>query len=208
MQIFSNQAFVYGYFTTGYNEIKVLTDTAGVATVGTGDLPGDYQMVGYLSTGKVLLSSAISYTSSIPYNSSYIQYGISSGNVVREKTFQTTIVNNTLITNSATSPLGVQSGAPYKFPLSGPPNSGNRYPSSYNNLSLRTSAGKTCSMQTDGLPFTTSIDGNTVARSQQAGITIANNSVSDALSTATGWFFYLTLSSTSLIFNVRKMVLS
>ena len=207
MQIFSNQAFVYGYASTGNNEIKVLTDTAGVATVGTGNSPGNYQMVGYLSTGKVLLSSAIS-ASGIPYNSSYLQYGISSGDVVLEKTFQTTIVNGTLITNSATSPLGIVSGAPYKFPLSGPPNSGNRYPSSFSNLSLRTSAGKTCSMQTDGLPFTTSIDGNTVARSQQAGITIANNSVSDALSTATGWFFYLTLSTTSLIFNVRKMVLS
>jgi hypothetical protein len=207
MQIFSNQAFVYGYFTTGNNEIKVLTDTAGVATVGTGDEPGNYQMVGYLSTGKVLLSSGITSSPNLQYNSSYIQYGISSGNVVREKTFQTTISVNAN-TSSVISPLGVASGAPYKFPLSGPPNSGNRYPNSYNNLSLRTSAGKTCSMQTDGLPFTTSIDGNTVAKTQQAGITIANNSVSDALSTATGWFFYLTLSTTSLIFNVRKMVLS
>jgi hypothetical protein len=193
MQVFNNQAFIYGN-VAGNNDLNVLTDTAGVATVGTAIPISGSSMVGFLSTGKVFLSSITGGSSA------YSQYGISSGSPVLEKTFQSAV-------SATTTVIGTPTGGQYKPPLSGLPNSGNNYSVNAVNLSLRTSTGKTASMQ-GTLEFVGSIDGNTVAKIQQNGITIANNSVSDALSTATGWYVYQTLSATSLTLNMRKMVLS
>jgi hypothetical protein len=198
MQVIGNQAFVHGGCVAGGNTLNLLTDTAGVASVGTGISLTSYSMVGYLSTGKVFL------TSSTAGSSAYNQYGISGASAVLEKQFQTSITATTQILASTT----ITSAANYKGVLSGPPNSGNYYTSAQANLSLRTSTGKTAPMQSINLEFVVSIDGNTVGKIQQAGITITNNSVSDALSTATGWYVYQTLSATSLILNLRKMVLS
>jgi hypothetical protein len=193
MQVFSNQAFVYG--GTGSSSLNVLTDTAGVASVGTNISLSFLSMVGFLSTGKIFLSSTSTN------NNIYYQYGISSGSAILEKRFDNA-------GTATTTAIGNPYGGNYKFPLSGPPNSGNYYAGGSNNLSLRTSTGKTCSMQSGVVEFVTSIDGNYAAKLQQSGITLPDNSVSDALSTATGWYVYSTLSTTSLTLLLRKMVLS
>jgi len=207
MQIFSNQAFVWGGYAGGSSQISVLTDTAGVATVGTPLSPGIAgSFVGYLSTGKVFLCS----TAGTGYT--YFQYGISSGAAVLEKTFPSAVNSST--TTGIASSAGY--GAPYAPPLSGPPVSGTQ---NYNSttygqtLSLRTSTGKTALMQSNQVEFVASIDGNNVSKLQQSPNLLGysngtSGSTSDALSTATGWFVYPTIVASSTTLQIRRIVLS
>lgn len=188
MQIFSNQAFINaGRGAT--SQLSVLTDTAGVATVGTPVTPVSASLGGYLSTGKVLLVSSLG---------AYQQYGISSGAPVLEKTFQ-----GVYIAASDMSGLSVY----YTSPLSGPPN---QLSQGTTTTSLRLSSGKFCQISTPGNGFTLTFDGTSIAKWQQAAWTVASTSGAypDALSTATGWGIAPPLSTTATSLVLRKIVLS
>jgi hypothetical protein len=188
MQVFSNQAFIL----TGANSsdrISVLTDTAGVATVGTElqVVAGSY-MVGYLSTSKVFLSDTTSG------GSRYHQYGISSGAAVLEKTFQT-------ITSTATVTAWTAGRSPYTAPLSGPPQSG-----SNQNTMLRNSSGKIAVGISSTAPFTTSIDGTNPAKLQQSANPF--RPYNDAISDAVNWGIPETTSGTATAITMRKVTLA
>ena len=165
MQVFSNQAFILP--GGGASEvINVLTDTAGVATLGTAlATPGSAgNFVGFLSTGKVFFSSATG-------NSAYHQYGISSGSPVLEKSFPSV---------TATSPVtaAVLGDAAYTRPLSGPPQSG-----SGNSVMLKTSAEKIAVASASTSPFVVSIDGTNPGKLQQSAnpFTAYNDGISEAV---------------------------
>jgi hypothetical protein len=180
MQVFSNQAMVKSGDNNG--RIAVITDTAGVATVGT-ELSNNDLFVGFLSTGKVLVSSATAF------NNSYKQYGISSGNPVLEKTFAVAF-NGT---------PGTVGSAPYGVPLSGLPQSG-----SAKQPILRTSAGKLAVANSEK-PFVSTIDGTSPGTLQQA----ANPFVSfnDGISDAVAWGLPTTESATTTTLQIRKVTL-
>jgi len=188
MQIFSNQAFILaGRGAT--SQLSVLTDTAGVATVGTPVTPVSVSLGGYLSTGKVLLTSSLG---------AYQQYGISAGAPVLEKTFQGVYIAASDIAGLSTY---------YTSPLSGPPNQ-----LSFNTTTtnLRLSSGKFCQISTGGNGFTLTFDGTSIAKWQQAAWTVSQSSGAypDALSTATGWGIAPPLSTTATSLVLRKIVLS
>jgi hypothetical protein len=188
MQVFSNQAFILTGASSS-DRISVLTDTAGAATVGTGlQVSSASYMVGYLSTSKVLLASIISG------NSSYDQYGISSGAAVLEKRFQT-------ITSATTVTAQTAGRAPYTAPLSGPPQSG-----SNQNTMLRNSSGKIAPGSSSTQAFTTSIDGTNPAKLQQSANPF--NAYNDAISDAVNWGIPQTTSGTATAIIMRKVTLA
>jgi len=190
MQIYGSQAFILSGIS-GTSQIGLLTDTAGVASVGTPlTVVGAARMVGYLSTGKVFLSST-STNSSL-----YWQYGISGSNVVLEKTFPT--VTQNIVTTFATQPY-------YTQPLSGPSVSGTSG-TQYN--PLRTAAGKTATGAVQAISFVISIDGTYVAKVQQNSGNLSNTNWNDGISTATGWTFPLLQSASTTTLQIRKSVLS
>lgn len=200
MQVFGNQAFVLA--GGGSNQLGVLTDTSGTASVGGKSNAGNRVMVGYLSTSKVLLMANNG-------NSDYYVYGITSGvNATVEKTFVDSVPSG------IATILGYQYGGAYTAPLAGPPNSQNADPTGSNldsALSLRTSSGKTAPMQSSMQAFVGSIDGNKVGALQATPNTLGGYnaiSVSGALSESTGWYVYRTISATALVMNIRKIVLS
>ena len=189
MQIFSNQAFILSG-SSATDQISVLTDTAGVASVGTGVTTNTASnIVGYLSTSKIFLASTTAG------NSTYYQYGISSGAAVLEKTFQN-ITNVT--TTDITASLGTYG---YTRPLSGLPQS-----ASNNSIGLRTSAGKTAPASTTTSYFTVSIDGTYPAKLQQS----ANpyTAFNDGIDTAIAWGIPSTTSGTATSIIMRKVTLT
>jgi hypothetical protein len=192
MQIYGSQAFVLSGISAS-SQIGLLTDTAGVASFGATPLTvAASRMVGYLSTGKVFLSTTTSSSSL------YYQYGISGSDVVLEKTFVNVIPTTIAITASFSTI------AYYAQPLSGPSVSGS---SSTTNL-LRTSTGKTAIASSTQLYFCTSIDGTSPAKVQQLPNAITSVTYNDGISTAIGWA-PLTLekiSTTNLV--IRKITLS
>jgi hypothetical protein len=181
MQVFDNQAMV----KSGINneKIAVITDTAGVATVGT-ELSNNDLFVGFLSTGKVLVSSA-----TIGENS-YKQFGISAGNPVLEKTFAGTF--GTTVTTAVGS-------TPYGNPLSGLPQSGsNKSPV------LRTTAGK-MAVAGGARAFVSTIDGTSPGKLQQGANPFT--SFNDGISDAVAWGLPTTQSGTSTTLQIRKVTL-
>ena len=189
MQVFGNQAFIVGG-TAATEKINIITDTAGVATLGT-DLTVATAgvLVGYLSTSKVFFASATAGTST------YYQYGISSGSAVLEKTFQN-------VTNATVVVVAVAGLSPYTRPLSGLPQSG----SGTSLISLRTSAGKMVIGNNSVLnPFCASIDGTYPAKLQQSANPF--NAYNDAISDAVCWGLPSSQSSTSTTVQLRKVTL-
>jgi hypothetical protein len=189
LQAFSNQAFILtGSAST--DRIAVITDTAGVASIGTPLNPASSTMVGYLSTGKVFTGSLTAG------NSSYIQYGISSGEAVVEKTFQN--VTSTTVVTAANF-----SSSAYTQPLSGPPQSG-----SGATTSLRTSSGKTSVAASVLLPFTISIDGTYPAKLQQSANPFnLNTTFNDGIFESVVWGLPSTNSATATTIQLRKVTL-
>jgi len=180
MQVFSNQAMVKSGASSG--RIAVITDTAGVATVGT-ELSNNDLFVGFLSTGKVLVSSATNF------NNSYKQFGISAGNPVLEKTFASTF-------DGAPTAVG---STPYGNPLSGLPQSGSaKLPV------LRTSTGKTV-VANGEKAFVSTIDGTSPGTLQQGANPFA--SFNDGISDAVAWGLPTTQSATSTTLQIRKVTL-
>jgi hypothetical protein len=163
MQVFGNQAFIRGGSAASEN-INVLTDTAGVASLGT-DLTSieSSAFAGYLSTSKVLVVSSTAGTSS------YTVYGIAGATPELEKSFQSTALSTTTRTMAS---------ALYSRPLSGPPQSG-----SGNQPSLRTSSGKLAAGLASSSPFTASIDGSNAAELQQSAnpFSTYNDGISEAV---------------------------
>jgi hypothetical protein len=182
MQVFNNQAFVKTG-TDNNENINVITDTGGVATVGTAIQSNVTGFVGFLSTGKVFASS------STASSTSYYQFGISSGSPVLEKSFITDLYNSS----------GSVGSAPYGNPLSGLPQSGsNKLPI------LRTSTGKLALARTT-LSFVSSIDGTSPAKLQQAANPFL--SFNDGISDAVAWGLASMQSTTSTTVQIRKVTL-
>ena len=180
MQVFGNQAMVKSGASNG--RIAVITDTAGVATVGT-ELSDNDLFVGFLSTGKVLVSSTTNF------NNSYKQFGISAGNPVLEKTFAAAF-------NGAAATVG---STPYGNPLSGLPQTGSaKLPI------LRTSTGKTAVANAEK-PFTSTIDGTSPGTLQQGANPFT--SFNDGISDAVAWGLPTTQSATSTTLQIRKVTL-
>jgi len=189
MQVFGNQAFVQNGRQSGTDNTNVITDTSGTATLGT-DLanPSLSSFVGYLSTSKVLLAS------NTDGQTTYYQYGISSGSAVLEKTFQN-VTDTTAVTVRSLYYAG------YVRPLSGPPQSG-----SNNTPMLRTSAGKIAVGTSSLLPFTASIDGTYPAKLQQsANPFLAYN---DAISEAVVWGIPTSQAASTTTVQLRKVTLA
>jgi hypothetical protein len=185
MQVFGNQAIVLTAKTSG-SAINVITDTSGVATLGTSlfsPLAGSF--VGYLSTSKVFLGSTNN-------PGSYYQYGISSGSAVLEKTFSLSY---------ATATTGNIAGAAYSYPLSGPRQSG----SGFNPIALGTSTGKLALSNTT-LPFLASIDGTNSAKLQQTANTFI--SFDDAISDAVAFGIAKSQSATTTTVELKKVTLT
>ena len=187
MQVFGNQAFIVNQSAS--DSVNVITDTSGTATLGTALAVVDAgNFVGYLSTSKVLFADTTAG------DSTYYQYGISSGSPVLEKTFQT-VSSTTVVT------VQVPGTTTYSRPLAGPPQSG-----SGNQVMLRTSAGKIAPAYTDTRPFTVSIDGTNPAKLQQtANPFVAYN---DAISEAVAWGPVNIQSTTSTTVQLRKVTLA
>lgn len=191
MQVFGNQAVIVAG-KVGSDQISVLTDTAGVATVGTPiGLNENSQMTGFLSTGKVFMTSTVTATSI------YSQYGISGSVIVLEKTFPQTI-STTVATTS------IFSGA-YTAPLSGPPNSS----SAISLITMRTTAGKFASAQsgTNGNLFSLSVDGNYPAKVQQSA-NFGTSATTDALFSSVAWGLKYIQQTSGLGATIRRMQLS
>ena len=180
MQVFSNQAMVKSGDNNG--RIAVITDTGGVATVGT-ELSNNDLFVGFLSTGKVLVSSA-----TVNVNA-YKQFGISAGNPVLEKTFGYTYYAETEVAGDA----------PYGNPLSGPPQSG-----SAKSPILRTTAGK-LAVPFGEKAFTSTIDGTSPGKINQGANPF--QSFNDGISDAVAWGLPTTQSATSTTLQIRKVTL-
>ena len=165
MQVFGNQAFIANGLA-GADTINVITDTGGVATLGTDVTPPVIgRFVGYLSTSKVL------FAPSATGNSAYYQYGISSGSPVLEKSFLS-VTSQSVVTVQVPGPDG------YGSPLSGPPQSG-----SVNSVILRTATGKIAVGSSGVLSFAVSIDATSPAKLQQSAnpFTTFNDGISDAV---------------------------
>jgi hypothetical protein len=187
MQVFGNQAFIATGSSTS-DKINLITDTAGVATLGTDvNITFTGNFVGYLSTGKVF------FASNTAGNSRYTQYGISAGSAVVEKAFPN--VTNT----SVVTAVSIGDGT-YVRPLSGLPQSasGNEV------LTLRTSAGKSVISNTT-LPFVVSIDGTYTPELQQSGNPF--QSYNDAISQAVVWSMPTTQIANATTFQIRKVTL-
>lgn len=187
MQVFSNQAFILSG-SAGADQISVLTDTAGSASVGTPlTVANNGNFAGYLSTGKIFLASSISG------QSNYYQYGISSGAAVLEKAFQN-------ITSTSVITTQVLTASTYARPLSGPPQS-----SSNQSIILRTSSGKIAAGTSGLLPFVVSVDGTYPAKLQQTAnpFTAYNDAISDAVN----WGIPATTSGTATSIIMRKVTL-
>jgi hypothetical protein len=188
IQVFSNQAFILSGQVAA-EVINLLTDTAGVATLGTSlTIPAAGNFVGYLSTSKVLFSSNVAGTST------YYVHGISSGSPVLEKTFQT-------ITSTSPQTAQTFSTAFYSRPLSGPPHSGS-------NLTtiLRNSSGKIIPANSGSNPFTISIDGTYAVKLQQ----MANPygiSFNDGIFDEINWTLPSTQSATATTIQIRKITI-
>lgn len=191
MQVYGSQAFVLTGTASG-DTIGLLTDTAGVATVGTPLTVsgGASRMVGYLSSGKVFLANTGSSSSF------YVQYGISGSTVVVEKTFPTVIPS--IVATFSTQPY-------YTQPLSGPAVSGT---SGSQSCALRTSAGKTAIASSNSTIFTISIDGAYAAKVQENPNYITNITYNDGISTAIGWAIPALAIANTTTLVLRKMVLS
>jgi hypothetical protein len=186
MQVFSNQAFIVnGGASTNVN---VITDTAGVATLGTDlPVPASGFFTGFLSTGKVFFSSATSGSSL------YYQYGISSGSPVLEKSFPS-------VTTTSTVTAKVPGDAAYTRPLSGPPQSG-----SNNSVMLRTSAGKIAVASASTDPFVVSIDGTIPGKLQQSANPFT--AYNDGISEAVAWGIPTALKASTTTVQLRKVTL-
>jgi hypothetical protein len=186
MQVFGNQAFIATGSSTS-DKINLITDTAGVATLGTSvSIPFAGNFVGYLSTSKVFFASNASG------NSRYNQYGILSGSAVLEKAFP-----NVTSTSGAVLPIG---SATYFQPLSGLPQSA----STNNPLILRTTAGK-CVISETQLPFVASIDGTYTPELQQSANPFT--SYNDAISQAVVWSMPTTQIANATTVQIRKVTL-
>ena len=189
IQVFSNKAFILTG-TSSTDRINVLTDTAGSASLGTElQVPSNAgNIVGYLSTEKILWAYSASGSSV------NIQYGISSGSPVREKTFQSV---------TSTSPITATafSSAYYTRPLSGPPQSGSNV-----ETIQRTSAGKIAPGYSALNPFTVSIDGTYATKLQQVANPFA--SFNDGISEATVWGLPQTTSDTATTIQLREVTLA
>ena len=188
MQVFGNQAFILNG-TTGSDNINVITDTAGTATLGT-DLavPTAGTFAGYLSTSKVF------FASNTAGNSLYYQFGISSGSAVLEKSFAN-------VTSTSVITTGLMSSVAYTRPLSGLPQSG----SGNSTLALRTSAGKIVISNTQ-LPFVASIDGTYPAKLQQAANPFT--SYNDGISEAIAWGFPTSQAANTTTVQLREVTLA
>jgi hypothetical protein len=189
MQVFGNQAFVLTGGSSG-DSINVITDTAGVATLGT-DLATTFAggFVGYLSTSKVFLAN------NAAGNGAYNQYGISSGSAVLEKAFPSTSSASVVTTR-------VPGTALYPRPLSGMPQSG-----SGNTISLRTSAGKIAPASSNSLPFAVSIDGTYPAKLQQSANPYSAT-YNDGIFESIAWGFPSTQSGTTTTVQLIKVTLA
>jgi hypothetical protein len=189
MQVFGNQAFILNG-TTASDNINVITDTAGTATLGT-DLavPIAGTFAGYLSTSKVFFASGTSG------NSSYYQYGISSGSPVLEKSFQN-------VTSTSVVTVGVAGLSEYTRPLSGPQQSG----SGNSSISLRTSAGKLTLANTTN-PFVASIDGTYPAKLQQSANPFSAT-YNDGISEAVVWGIPTSQAASTTTVQLRKVTLA
>ena len=188
MQVFSNQAFILSG-TGATDQLSVITDTAGVATVGTPLTTATQRMVGYLSTGKVFL------TTNGVVTLSYAQYGISSGAAVLEKTF-----DNVYPSTGA----NMQQQSTYTQPISGLPNSAYGATAT----TLRTSSGKFAPSGTGGAPFSPSMDGTSIAKVQQSAYTVNSVVWNDALSTAVGWGIPTLQVGSTTSMPIRRITLS
>jgi len=191
MQVFGNQAVIVAGRVVG-DQISVLTDTAGAATVGAPiGLNENSQMTGFLNTGKVFMTSTVTGTAI------YSQYGISGNVIVLEKTFPNSI--NSTFTGTALANI------PYIAPLSGPPNSS----SSVNQISIRLSSGKYSQAQstTNGTLFTLSFDGNYPARVQQSA-NFGTSATTDALFPSVAWGLKYIQKTSGTGATIRRMQLS
>jgi hypothetical protein len=168
MQVFSNQAFILSS-NQASSQISVITDTAGVATVGTPLALASFRMFGFLSTGKVFV------TTDLTIDGSYRQYGISSGAAVLEKSFPAMYIS---------TGLNTQNQATYTRPISGLPTSIN---ANTITISLRLSSGKITPIGGSNLPFSTSADASSISKLQQNAFTVNTAVYSSALSTAASW---------------------
>ena len=190
MQVFSNQAFIHT--GTGSTDVlNVITDTAGVATVGT-EYPTatNTRMFGFLSTGKVFLRPAATITGA------YDQYGISSGSPALEKQFVA------MYPTSGANAIGQSS---YTAPLSGLPNSNT---SGTNGISLRLSSGKIVPFGNSPNPFSFSSDGTYTSKLQQSAFTINIKVFNSSLSTAVGWGAYPTVVGSTTSLTIRRVELT
>ena len=187
LQVFSNQAFILTG-STGSDRIGVITDTSGTATVGTPFQPNAGSFIGFLDTGKVFNGST---TAGI---SQYYQFGISAGDAVVEKTFQT-VTNQTVVTATNFT------GCFYSQPLSGPPQS-----KSGQAIVLRTSTGKVAPAFTSTNPFTISVDGAYPAKLQQ-GANPFQLTYNDAISDASAWAIPSTNAASATTIQLRKVTL-
>lgn len=186
MQVFGNQAFVNNGGAS--DNSNVITDTSGTATLGTSLAnPVAGALIGFLSTGKVF------FAASAAGNSSYYQFGISSGSPVLEKTFQN-------MTSTSVITTGLLSSANYSRPLSGLPQS----KSGDNPIVLRTSAGKIVLSNTQ-LPFVASIDGTYPAKLQQSANQFT--SYNDGISDAVAWGIPQVTSANATTIQLRKVTL-
>jgi hypothetical protein len=187
IQVFSNQAFILGGLSSS-EQISVLTDTAGSASVGTPiTLPTVGNLTGYLDSGKVF------YSASTAGSSNYYQYGISSGAAVLEKTFQN-VTSTTVVTVN-----GFDGG--YNRPLGNFSTNNN-----YTYATLRTSSGKVAPGSSLLLPFTYSIDGTYTAKLQQSAMSF--QSYNDAIYSDVVWGFAQTQSTTATTHQIRKVTLA
>ena len=185
MQVFSNQAFI-SVSTASTDDINVLTDTAGVATLGTSLTSlGTGSFSGFLSTGKVF------YSTTVANSSIYYQYGISSGSPVLEKSFPN-------VTNASVNV--VANPAFYSRPLFGLPQSG----SANTPITLRTSTGKIAASNTTS-PFVVSMDGTLPAKLQQSANPFT--SYNDGISEAVVWGIPTSQAVSTTTVQLRKVTL-
>lgn len=191
MQIYGSQAFVLSG-TNSTDQLGLLTDTAGVATVGTPVSIGvAARMVGYLSSGKVFLAATSAS------NSDYYQYGISGSTVVLEKTFPNV---------APASSVTFSTSNYYSLPLSGPSQSGNGSPI----VLVYTSSGKFAipTQNSSSQPFTTSIDGTSIAKLQQNPFNLSSATYNDGISTTTCWGVITLQAGSTTTLQIKRIVLS
>lgn len=195
MQVFSNKAFILTGTGAG-DQMSVLTDTSGTASVGTPVGINTGAIIGYLSSEKVFI--AASATSG---DSGYRQYGISAGAPVLEKTMAT-VTSQIIDTAQTFNSSGVLR---YYAPLSNLPITTNSAVGTA--VILRNASEKHATGSNGGSrPFATSIDGVTSAKIQQNPCVY--QTYSDALSTAVGWSVQASMASTTTPVNIRRVELT